>query len=227
MVRNIHDTAWFGVDADGHLALFDTGEDGILPLSPIEQGPEALPVSEEGAYWEQLAAIAEALGHDADDDDLTEPAFLAALGLFSYETDYGLVPYERSAVPERPLRADDLPASVKRQLAWMPLPKVHFASDAVVQPAEFAEEVATWSSPDLGYLTADGAFRHALPGHEEGFRTVYATEFLVLPAAEATAREKAYYQRVAEESRAAARWGYALAAALSVGAVAAWALLAP
>jgi len=217
------DTAWFGVDADGNLAMFDTGEDGILPLEPMEGNPS---MTGEGAYWEALAAIAAALGHD-EEEDLMEPEFLTELGLYAYATDYGLVPYERGPGPEAPLRLDDLPAHVVHELAWMPLPQVRFAEAESIQPAEFATAVTTWSNPDAGYLSADGTTRRAIPGQEAGFKAWFGTDALELPEEEAIAITNARVQERAaqqETNRQRTKVVLSLLVIAAVAALLAWAL---
>jgi hypothetical protein len=219
------DTGWFGLDADGVLAFFDTGEDGLLVLEPFEQGPDAPGVLEEGAYFEQLQAIIEALGHDPEDDP-SDPAVLQKIGLTAYSADYGLTPYYPANAPAQPVKLTDLPQSVRDQLGYVPLPHERFADARPVQPADHAVEVTTWSSADHGYLSADETMRRAVPGHEDGFRRVYDTEALELPVAEAEARLAAYHRRVAADSKRAAQRGYSFVGLALLVALLVWWFLA-
>jgi hypothetical protein len=97
------DTMWFAVDADGHVAVFDSGEGGGVP---------------DVAYVDDPYGLARALAATGDDDfdlDLSDPDNeLAARGVYCYRCDDGIaVPYTRLAVPREPLVLADAPAELR------------------------------------------------------------------------------------------------------------------
>lgn len=62
------DSCWFGVDADGHIAQFDTGERGLMPLAPLAWPPGAS--RSDTPDWKELHQLT-----DRADQVLTECGF--------------------------------------------------------------------------------------------------------------------------------------------------------
>ncbi|MEM6931175.1 MAG: hypothetical protein AAF602_29865 [Myxococcota bacterium] len=109
------DTEWFGVDENGQIARFDTGEPGAVP---VDHDPNRA--------YELARAVLEAAAAHAGDviDDHTswldvEPS---ELGVFDYGvSDYGVEPYECIEPPEEPLHIDALPPEMQKRLVRLPV----------------------------------------------------------------------------------------------------------
>lgn len=160
------DSTWFAVDADGHVALFETGEGGAIPTSgdfpyggeaggddPFEidllaaplllawaaRRPELrsrLPEDDAAA----LAVLQDGFWQSWDDNG----RLLAALGLFSFVCeDYDAGPYDReSEVPEA-ITVAQLPAVLQARLKTACLP-VRFAEVRQLAPGEYGP-VEAWT----------------------------------------------------------------------------------
>jgi hypothetical protein len=143
------DTMWFAVDADGHVAVFDSGEGGGVP---------------DAAYVDDPYGLARALAATGDDDfdlDLSDPDNeLAARGVYCYRCDDGIaVPYTRLAVPRQPLVLADAPAEVRAHAIRF---AGTFAGTPELQPAEHWKS-SGWSA---GWLATDGKTMRPFPGRE-------------------------------------------------------------
>jgi len=135
------DTWWFAVDAEGYVAVFDSGECGAVPVAYFE----AVSNSPGPAVTTALTTL---LSPGATQ---WEPA---TLGLFSYEhpmrferplrVEYLLNqegppvsgPYIRLSVPERPLHVDQLPPPVRDVVTAVRFDGLTFAEERAIQPAE-------------------------------------------------------------------------------------------
>lgn len=117
------DTEWFAVDANGHVAIFDTGEDGALPIAAANLGGDA--------------TAAHQLVQDEE----------RPLALFCYARDHGDDPgrYQRTAAPPQPLHVDDLPAAVRQAVGALRLP-VSFSADETIHLADHLrdEQACYW-----------------------------------------------------------------------------------
>ena len=135
------DTWWFAVDAEGHVAVFDSGESGAVPIAYFEAESNSTG-----------PAVTTALS-DFLSPGLTrwEPT---TLGLFTYEHPRRFErpvqselllnqegprvsgPYLRLTVPEQPLHVDQLPPSVREVVAAVRFDGLTFAEERAIQPAE-------------------------------------------------------------------------------------------
>jgi hypothetical protein len=146
------DTIWYAVDANGAVAVFDSGSAGPVPTSAARREHGDLP---------RLIRI---LGGDCDDEDFDmEEAFqqLAGVGAFVYdcptwEMDF-IDTYVRAGVPKRPLHLDQLPPKLRKNFAKCTLPVADFAK---VEELQVVGLVAC----DLYWDEAVGYF---VPGHKE------------------------------------------------------------
>jgi hypothetical protein len=145
------DTAWFAVDSDGHVARFDTGEDGALPLAAAHRGGPDDPNFDVA----QLVWVLEALRGE----ELPEGAYSERLpGLYEFHRDHGddVGRYFRRAAPDAPLRVDELPEPMRAAMERLRLP-VRFADDETVHLADHLsqEDVATWGEMPLRWPEED------------------------------------------------------------------------
>jgi hypothetical protein len=148
------DTTWFAVDRDGHVAVFDSGEAGAVPVDGYHE--DWAPILDE------LVKAAGGKEHDPDDDD-DRANRLAAMGLYYYaheEWENALAgPYDRTGVPETPMPGPQVPRGLLKQMVSF---DGRFAETAKLQPAEHWQSDA-WSD---GWVSADGTSVKCMPGHE-------------------------------------------------------------
>jgi hypothetical protein len=154
------------VDADGHVAVLFSGEEG-----PVPEGVEQYE-SEVTAWLGSLSP--QSAGDEGwwpEDDDYRR------LGLFSYsyeQSHWGgwfTWAYEREVVPDRPLHIDQMPPAVREIFARVRFDKLRFAESGCVQPVEFFP-CFLWDD-EPGYLASDGQTVRAVPGEEERFWGAY------------------------------------------------------
>jgi hypothetical protein len=152
------DTTWFAVDAAGHVACFDTGENGHAPdcaesdvsseLWDLYLTPEE---REAGDWW--------------DPRDLCR---LAGLYYFDYDEDFDPIgTYHRDVEPEQPLHVDRLPPELRRRCKEVSFPVRFDASDRF-QPLEHVACVY-WYEERVAYLCGDGKTVRPIPGREAKF----------------------------------------------------------
>jgi hypothetical protein len=153
------DTTWYAVDAAGHVAVFESGENGHAPTT-----------AEEGAIFLQELFWAR---HPTADRDAYAPDEALALefGFYAYLCGEGFDPidvYERLVVPPNPVHVDQLPPDVRRGCKTLRLPFA-FAETERFQPMEFFE-CTYWSEDDrTGFVASDGITVRPLPGKEHLF----------------------------------------------------------
>ena len=156
------DSTWFAVDADGNIAVFDTGEGGCVPEGDFPLGGEA------GSYEfepsdllaramiarartdERLAALlpdnVEELEKLAGEIDFEErDMLLRHLGVWTYDCEEPVAaPYLRRGDVRSPLRLDDLDPETRTRFSRASLP-VRFAESPRLAPGEHAA-VFAWSA---------------------------------------------------------------------------------
>ncbi len=148
------DTAWFGVDADGNLALFDTGEAGAFPEDAVGFGDYSRPL---GGSQDGFAAICEAVRVS---EDIWEEDAAPTVFRYSHEDDNWIAGrYVRQQAPVRPARIEEVPAALRGGIVKLP---VRFAAGDVVQPVEHVPCDA-WGPI---WLSADGKVARPFPGRE-------------------------------------------------------------
>lgn len=159
------DTIWLAIDADGHVAVFESGEAGAVPT--------AAHLGED--YQDLLDAVLAVGGDDpgptfdgdddaAFDDDLDGHRERArrclAAGVYLYAhlmTENAVAgPYERTVCPSPP-RVAEAPPDVVARMAVFP---GRFADHDELQPVEHWP-VASWSA---AWLATDGKTLRCLPG---------------------------------------------------------------
>ncbi len=148
------DTTWFAVDRDGHVAVFDSGEAGAVPID---------------GYTDDFAPILDELvkaagGKELDWDEL--PERLAELGIFFYtheEWENALAgPYERRGTPAQPMPGHQVPRGLRAHMVSF---DGRFAETDQLQPLEHWKSEA-WSA---AWIATDGVSVHCVPGHEEEY----------------------------------------------------------
>lgn len=153
------DTTWFGVDRDGRVGLFETGEDGIVPEDAhAAEAPADL-------FGPMLAGRVPV---DEDDDEAfygTED--LVRLGFYVYDCDDFPVPgfYDQSAVPKRPLHIDELPPSMREAVGQMRFDDLSFAEAKRLHPGDDTP-IQAWGPV---FLSSDGKTVLAIPGREREY----------------------------------------------------------
>jgi hypothetical protein len=164
------DSCWFAIDCDGHVAFFDTDEDGLVPDSAF-----FVSWAVEGAdeWLQPLLDTLRQLRNVPDDDEPVwfDPRGIAQLGLFVYRPGSTDVPgpYERSERPKAPIHIDQFPPEVRRRLGGLRFPFC-FARTRRLWPADHGECFG-W---DPAYLASDGKTVRPLPGMEEDYQQFVA-----------------------------------------------------
>ena len=152
------DTVWFAVDEAGHVAAFDTGEDGVAPVG-AEDAPFLLPM-----YLARHPEVDPNAYHPT-------PELAAGLGFFLYEYRKEAIPidvFDRRVIPERPAHVEELPPEVRAFCKRIRLP-VSFAAADRVQPFEFRPCTGWAQDGWIGFLAADGVTVRPIPGREARF----------------------------------------------------------
>lgn len=148
------DTEWFAVDKDGHVAYFETGEDGSVP---------------NGATEVNLSEVLRALGSKLSEDDFESflPE-LASLGLHVYQdaSEWFSGPYQRTHRPKKPLHVDQLPPALRKAIKAVRFEDLSFADKERLQPCDHLEGFA-WGGV---FLSEDGKTVRPIPGHEKEYR---------------------------------------------------------
>jgi hypothetical protein len=120
------DTSWFAVDAAGHVAVFDSGEDGAVPLAALSLGGASDPDPEAREVCDLLAR------GDGDYEAVYEGG-----PFFHFRNDdYGNPGnYVRSDhVPPQPANVSSLPEHLREKMLRLP---VDFTSAATLHLADF------------------------------------------------------------------------------------------
>jgi hypothetical protein len=152
------DTTFFAVDSAGHVALFETGEDGHAPDGDANDVRDQL--------WDLLKPP------DADDEDgwITENV-CKTVGLYFFDYDEeAIIPislYLRVYVPEMPLHVDQLPPDLRESCRIVEF-DLRFDQVERVQPLEHMPCVY-WYEDRQAYLCADGKTVKPIPGKEHLF----------------------------------------------------------
>jgi hypothetical protein len=97
----------------------------------------------------------------------------AALGFFSYHhlcLNWLSGPYGLLQRPRDPVRIEQLPAALREAAERVRLDTICFAEAPRLQPVDFAR-CQSW---EYAYLDADGTTIRAIPGREDGYRSVYS-----------------------------------------------------
>lgn len=151
------DSTWFAVDADGEVAVFDTGEGGCAPAEGFPMGGEAGGMADPALEENELLAYAlhararidERLRAllPADPEELAgviahSPAWdvmqplLRAAGVWTYACSESVAtPYLREGEPAQAVRVDDLGAQLQRRFARARLP-IRFREAPAIAPGE-------------------------------------------------------------------------------------------
>ncbi len=151
------DTTFFAVDAAGHVALFETGENGHAPET------------EDNDVRQELWDLRKPPGADEDDGWDTE-VLCSTVGLyfFDYVDDiFPIGPYFRTLVPEAPLHVDELPPELRERCRAVQF-DVRFDQIQRVQPLEFTG-CEYWDQERDAYLCGDGKTVKPVPGRESHF----------------------------------------------------------
>ncbi len=137
------DSEWFAVDQDGNIAVFDTGESGVIP--EVAQG------ADQGAVFEILDQLAMAfdLPSEADYKHALSELRLERLGVFLYRyDDYQGEPYEREFAPKAPKKLDQLPAPLQKIFGSVRFYDIKFESFDRVWPRRYFE-CTGWGNDDM------------------------------------------------------------------------------
>jgi hypothetical protein len=162
------DTAWFAVDSQGFVAMFDSGENGHVPCSMRS----ADGVWHDIAYhplWELCFSGLQGVYRLAD--------MAQRIGLYYYNYDEEgfdpLEPYVREIQPNVPLHVDQLPPELRQECKRIRFEKVLFVQSERIQPLEYFACTFWYQDNRVAYLTGDGKTVRPLPGMEDYFREFY------------------------------------------------------
>ena len=150
------DTTWFAVDAVGHVGVFETGEDGIVPEGALTGTGYRL-----GQFLEQIPLVEEPpvrkRGQRANPYD---HHICRGMYVYSYGGGEDLWwPYDRERVPTTPIHLEELPPAARKLFTEVRFLKVNFAECAVLQIAEHAScrGHIDFNIPEpTSYLASDG-----------------------------------------------------------------------
>jgi hypothetical protein len=162
------DSEWFAVDAQGHVGVFVTGEDGHVP--------EGAALDDNDDILQQLHRFAGDKSDEGPDyGELGVEGVGTSLGLFAFDYEYneayaaGL--YVATDTPEAPLHVDQLPPRLRELCKRIRFGNVSFSAGQPVQPWEYYTCVG-WGDP-LCYLCADGKTVRPVAGREAKYREYY------------------------------------------------------
>jgi hypothetical protein len=165
------DTTFFAIDAAGHVAVFESGENGHVPEIAsddydllVEMWRLRHPGKHDPPYIEEMAAELGAFTYYCDE---------------SFYDDYSfdqVGPYRRSSCPEVALHLDQLSPSVRQQAKQIRFDKIDFARSELVQPLEEYPCVFWYEEGALAYLCSDGKTVRPIPGKEDQF-TEFCDQF--------------------------------------------------
>ncbi|MBO0698385.1 MAG: hypothetical protein J2P46_08330 [Zavarzinella sp.] len=152
------DTSWYVVDPAGHVALFETGENGPAPV---------------GAEYEiYLSDLFRRRHPDAPDfDHPPSEAMAEEFGFFLYGYGDSFDPidvYARRVVPPNPVHVDQLPPDIRDGCKKYRMP-IAFAAAERVQPIDFFKCACWYEEGRDAYLAADGVTVRPVRGHEDRF----------------------------------------------------------
>jgi hypothetical protein len=160
------DTAWYAVDADGHVACFFSGEDGHVPRAAGEAPHEGDPVRD---WIRSLCDSGTEEWWSPEDEDF------ARIGFYGYSAAEPVGwfhwPYVRYLTPERPLHVDQAPPKVRAAFQRVQFPVLRFGESERVQPIE-SYECDAWDEQPA-YVAGDGQTVRAVPGEEANFWYAY------------------------------------------------------
>jgi hypothetical protein len=152
------DTSWYAVDADGHVGLFVSSENGHAPDGV-----------EEADYLSELYAAR----HPEQSDHGGEYRRVAEeIGIFMYDYCDAWDPieaYRRWFAPTEPVHVEQLPPAVRRGCKRIQLPGVRFAEADRVQPLEFFPCACWGREARVAYVAADGVTVRPIRGREAQF----------------------------------------------------------
>ena len=154
------DTTWYAVDLDGHVAVFETGENGHAPIERFE-----------GYFLDSLAAAVRGdTPVDGESEFRDNEELASEIGCFTYDYSEGYDPieaYTRMLVPENPLHVDQLPPDLRKGFKQVRFP-IRFREMKWLQPIEhFPCEF--WYDERVCYVLSDGKTVRPFPGKESGF----------------------------------------------------------
>ena len=168
------DSRWFAVDEVGHIAMFDTGENGPLPLSSV-----GLNLNEESEVSGLFGELWRIYYPDAPQPELDEnweerdKKLAEELGVFyfSYGIDFDPIgTYERWVAPRIPRHLDQLPQNLRDLWKSLCFDNVNFAHVSAIQPLEHEDDCEYWYEEDrLAYLCSDGKTVRPILGMEDRF----------------------------------------------------------
>lgn len=148
------DTAWFGVDADGNVALFVTGEAGAMPTDAVGAGDYG---RELGGHPDGFEAIRAVLGVA---EDIWDEEAAGRVYRFTHDDDNWVAGrYVQAYAPERPARIEEVPAELREGIVKLP---VRFVTKPAIQPVEHVPCDA-WGAV---WLSSDGNVARPFPGRE-------------------------------------------------------------
>ena len=157
------DAWWFAVDQDGHVAYFDTGENGAVPVN-------ALTVEAPHEVLRPLLALRGEPGPSPEEEDdwYFDAESVARLGLFGYGYPSGFLagPYPLWGRPESPLHIDQLPPALRQEIKRLRFATLCFEQTAELQPCDYTR-CEGWGP---AYLCGDGRTVRPIPGREDDYR---------------------------------------------------------
>jgi hypothetical protein len=156
------DTMWFAVDGHGHVAVFDTGENGHAP-EQVRQG--------DIDSWYDLCAYFER-GSELD-VYLSNEEGADRMGIFLYvyhESFDPIAPYTLAVKPEALIHLDQLPPRFRAECLRCRFPQLDFAQTERIQPLEHGPCNYWYTHNRVAYLMSDGRTVKPIPGQEEKFQ---------------------------------------------------------
>ncbi len=156
------DTNWFAVDSAGHVAFFESGEEGHVPEGVVDSGeihdlwqlrhPDQTTVS----YWR-----------------LSREQLANEIGVYCYDYDGELrihiAPYRLMGAPKTALHVDQLSPSLRQHCKQVRFETIVFSQTELIQPLEWFPCVCWYQDSRIAYLASDGKTVRPISGMEDRF----------------------------------------------------------
>ena len=155
------DTTFFAVDAAGHVALFDSGENGHVPKE-VEAYSESI-------LWELYYSDQPGVALLR----MSREQLANAVGIYCYDYDdeqlIDIAPYRLTDAPKKALHVDQLSPLLRQICKQIHFELIDFSQSELIQPMEWFPCVYWYHDRRIAYLASDGKTVRPISGMEDRF----------------------------------------------------------